>query len=94
MLPAFGWQAVLTRWEFAPAVTAAVIAAGALYLWGARRVARRHPARPWPWSRTCLFLVGQEVEVLATQSGIGAYHEALFWYHMIQNLMLIIVAPP
>ena len=23
MLPAFGWQAVLTRWEFAPVVTAA-----------------------------------------------------------------------
>ena len=94
MLPAFGWQAVLTRWEFAPAVTAAVIAAGALYLWGARRVARRHPARPWPWSRTCLFLAGLAVVVLATQSGIGTYDEALFWDHMIQHLMLIMIAPP
>ena len=94
MLPAFGWQAVLTRWEFAPAVTAAVIVAGALYLWGARRVARRHPARPWPWWRTSLFLAGLAVVVLATQSGIGAYDEVLFWDHMIQHLMLIMIAPP
>jgi putative copper resistance protein D len=94
MLPAFGWQAVLTRWEFAPAVTAAVIAAGALYLWGARRVAHRHPARPWPRWRTGLFLAGLAVVVLATQSGIGAYDEVLFWDHMIQHLMLLMIAPP
>ena len=48
MLPAFGWQAVLTRWEFAPVVTAAVLAIGALYLWGVWRVGRRHPARQTP----------------------------------------------
>ena len=94
MLPAFGWQAVLTRWEFAPAVTAAVFLAGGLYLWGARRVARRHPARPWPWWRIGLFLAGLAVVVLATQSGIGSYDEVLFWDHMIQHLMLIMVAPP
>jgi cytochrome c oxidase assembly factor CtaG len=94
MLPAFGWQAVLTRWEFAPAVTSAVIVAGALYLWGARRVARRHPARPWPWWRASLFLAGLAVVVLATQSGIGAYDGVLFWDHMIQHLMLIMIAPP
>ena len=45
MLPAFGWQAVLTRWEFAPVVTAAVLAVGALYLWGAWRV-RPPPSGP------------------------------------------------
>ena len=48
MLPAFGWQAVLTQWEFAPVVTVAVVVAAAAYLWGVWRVARRHPARPWP----------------------------------------------
>ena len=94
MLPAFGWQAVLTRWEFAPAVTAAVLAVGALYLWGAWRVGRAHPARPWPWWRTGMFLAGLAVVVLATQSGIGAYDDVLFWDHMIQHLLLIMVAPP
>jgi len=94
MLPAFGWQAVLTRWEFAPVVTAAVLAVGALYLWGAWRVRRRHPARPWPWWRTGFFLAGLAVVVIATESGIGAYDDVLFWDHMIQHLLLIMIAPP
>jgi len=94
MLPAFGWQAVLTRWEFAPVVTAATLVAGALYLWGAWRVARRHPARPWPWWRAALFLGGLAVVVLATESGIGAYDDVLFWDHMVQHLLLLMVAPP
>jgi cytochrome c oxidase assembly factor CtaG len=94
MLPAFGWQAVLTQWEFAPVVTVAVLAVGALYLWGAWRVRRRHPARPWPWWRTGMFLAGLAVVVIATQSGIGAYDDVLFWDHMIQHLLLIMVAPP
>jgi len=90
MLPRFGWQAVLERWEFAPVVTAIVVVFAALYLWGAWRVGRRHPARPWPWWRTGLFLGGLLVVVLATESGIGAYDDVLFWDHMIQHLMLII----
>ena len=31
---------------------------------------------------------------LATESGIGAYDDVLFWDHMIQHLMLIMIAPP
>ena len=94
MLPAFGWRAVLTQWEFAPVVTAAAAAFAAAYVWGAVRVARRHPARPWPWWRTALFLGGLAVVVLATQSGIGAYDDVLAWDHMVQHLMLLMVAPP
>jgi cytochrome c oxidase assembly factor CtaG len=94
MLPPFGWQAVLERWEFAPVVTAIVVVFAALYLWGAWRVGRRHPARPWPWWRSALFLGGLAVVVLATESGIGAYDDVLFWDHMIQHLMLIMIAPP
>src|SRR5580700_6235562 len=94
MLPRFGWQAAGERWEFAPVVTAIVVVFAALYLWGAWRVGRRHPARPWPWWRTALFLGGLAVVVLATESGIGAYDDVLFWDHMIQHLMLIMIAPP
>jgi len=94
MLPPFGWQAALTQWQFAPVVTVSVAAAAAAYLWGALRVARRHPARPWPPWRTAMFLAGLGVIVLATQSGLGAYDDLLFWDHMVQHLMLIMVAPP
>jgi cytochrome c oxidase assembly factor CtaG len=94
MLPPFGWQAILDHWEFAPVITAIAAVAAALYLWGAWRVARRHPARPWPWWRTAMFLGGLAVIVVATESGIGAYDDVLFWDHMIQHLMLIMIAPP
>src|SRR5216683_3288750 len=94
MLPPFGWQAVVTVWRFAPVVTGLTAVAAAAYLWGVVRVARRHPARPWPLWRTGMFLAGLAVVVVATQSGIGAYDEVLFWDHMIQHLMLIMIAPP
>lgn len=94
MLRPFGWQAVFTVWQFAPIVTAAVVILAGLYLWGVFRVGRRHPARPWPAWKTGMFLGGLAVVVLATESGIGAYDDVLFWDHMVQHLMLIMIAPP
>ena len=94
MLPPFGWSAVLTQWQFAPVVTAFTVIAAALYGWGVVRVARRHPARPWPMWRTGMFAAGLAVIVIATQSGVGAYDDLLFYDHMVQHLMLLMVAPP
>jgi len=94
MLAPFGWSAVLTQWQFAPVVSAAVAISAGLYAWGVVRVARRHPARPWPVWRTALFGAGLVVVVLATESGVGVYDDLLFWDHMVQHLMLIMVAPP
>jgi cytochrome c oxidase assembly factor CtaG len=94
MLPPFGLQAVFTQWQSAPVVTAAVVIAAGLYLWGVVRVARKHPARPWPAWRTGMFLGGLAIVVLALQSGIGSYDDLLFADHMIQHLMLVMVAPP
>jgi cytochrome c oxidase assembly factor CtaG len=94
MLRPFGLPAVFTVWQFAPIVTAAVVILAGLYLWGVVRVAHRHPARGWPVWKTGMFLGGLAVVVLATESGIGSYDNALFWDHMVQHLMLIMVAPP
>jgi putative copper resistance protein D len=94
MLPPFGLSAVATQWQFAPVVTCAVAVPAVLYGWGVVRVARRHPARPWPLWRTALFGAGLLVLVIATQSGIGAYDDVLFYDHMIQHIMLLMVAPP
>lgn len=94
MLPPFTFSEALTRWQFSPVVTTAVVVFGGLYLWGAVRVRRRHPARPWPVLRTVVFCLGLLVVVLAIQSGIGTYDDTLFYDHMIQHLMLIMVAPP
>ena len=93
-LPPFNLAEVLTRWQFAPVITAFVAVAAGLYLWGVLRVRRRHPARPWPLYRTALFLGGLAVVVIATESGIGSYDDVLFWDHMVQHLLLLMVAPP
>lgn len=93
-LPPFGWSEAATQWQFAPIVTGLTVVLAAAYLWGALRVRRRHPRRPWPAGRSIAFMLGLLVIDLATQSGIGTYDSTLFWDHMIQHLMLIMVAPP
>ena len=81
------------RWLWAPVVPVVVALRAALYVWGVVGVGRRHPARPWPRWRTGIFLGGLLVIVLATESGVGTYDDTLFWDHMIQHLLLIMVAP-
>jgi cytochrome c oxidase assembly factor CtaG len=94
MLPPFGLSAVAMQWQFAPVVTSAVAVSALLYGWGVVRIGRRHPARPWPLWRAALFGAGLLVIVIATQSGIGAYDDVLFYDHMIQHVMLLMVGPP
>ena len=93
-LPPVSVVQLVGLWQFAPVVTAFAVLAAGLYLWGVLRVRRRHPARPWPWYRTAVFLAGLAVIVIATESGIGSYDDVLFWDHMIQHLLLLMVAPP
>jgi cytochrome c oxidase assembly factor CtaG len=93
-LPPFTWSEALTNWQFAPIVTAGTVLVAGLYLWGVIRVRRRHPARPWPLWRTLVFLLGLLVVVFATEGGIGTYDDTLFWDHMTQHLMLLMIAPP
>ena len=93
-LPPFGVLEVVTRWQFAPVVTALSVVLAALYVWGVLRVRQRHPKRPWPAWRAVMFLTGLVVIVVATQSGIGTYDDVLFTDHMFQHLLLIMVAPP
>jgi putative copper resistance protein D len=94
MLPPFTWSEAATNWQFAPIVTGFTAVLAVAYLWGAFRVRKRHPRRPWPLGRTILFLLGLLAINVATQSGIGTYDDTLFWDHMIQHLLLIMVAPP
>jgi cytochrome c oxidase assembly factor CtaG len=84
----------LTAWQFVPQVSAALTAAFLLYLFGTWRVRREHPSRPWPLRRTLSFAAALAAIAVATQSSIGAYDDVLFWIHMVQHLLLIMVAPP
>ena len=64
-----------------------MVLAAAAYLVAARRV----PA--WKPGRTAAFLGGLVVVLIATCSGIEAYGHVLEWIHMIEHLLLIMVAP-
>jgi cytochrome c oxidase assembly factor CtaG len=84
----------LAVWQFAPLVSTLLTLLAAAYLGCVRIVGRRHPARPWPAARTATFMLGLVAIAVATQSSIGAYDDVLFSVHMIQHLLLIMVAPP
>ena len=66
---------------------AAVVLVAAGYLVAAARV----PG--WKPGRTAAFLGGLVVVLIATCSGIEAYGHVLEWMHMIEHLLLIMVAP-
>jgi putative copper resistance protein D len=84
----------LTAWQFVPPVSAALIMLTAAYLSAVRVAAKRYPARAWPASRTAAFLAGLAVIAVATQGSVGSYDDVLFSAHMVQHLLLIMVAPP
>jgi cytochrome c oxidase assembly factor CtaG len=84
----------LTSWQFAPLVSAMFAGLFGLYLVCVARVRRRHPARPWPLPRTLAFLTGLVITAIATQSSVGVYDDVLFSVHMVQHVLLIMVAPP
>lgn len=67
----------------------------ALLLWrtGVRKVNREHPANPVPGRRTWAWVVGVLVVLVALDSGIERYDTTLFWLHMIQHMLLALVAP-
>jgi putative copper resistance protein D len=83
----------LTTWQFAPLVSVPLALTAALYLAGSRAVVRRHPARPWPRARALSFLAGLAAIVVATQGADAVYDDVSLRAHMIQHLLLIMVAP-
>ncbi len=72
-------------------LTAIVLAVvtGAIYARGVRL-----SRRPWPWWRTLTFFLGLVVLVLALASGIELLAGDLFSVHMLQHMLLTIVAAP
>jgi cytochrome c oxidase assembly factor CtaG len=81
-------------WTFDPVVTVALVAAAVAWLWLVARIGRQHPASPVPRARTAAFLGGLAVIAAALLSGIERYDTTLFSVHMVQHLLLMLVAAP
>jgi cytochrome c oxidase assembly factor CtaG len=92
--PEPGPLSFLLDWSFDPTVWLPALAAVLVWRAGVIRVNRAHPDTPVPRRRTVAWLLGVASIVAALDSGIGLYDTTLFWDHMIQHLLLTMIAAP
>lgn len=81
----------LGDWLPEPILVAATLGATWCYLGAVVRLRGR--GESWPVTRTVLFLAGAAVVVVATSSGLARYAPLLFSAHLLQQLLLTLVAP-
>ena len=93
-VPAPTLPTVLLAWRADPFAIAGLLLAAAGYLWAVRRVNREHPGNRQPRYRSWLFLAGLAAIGVALLSPIEAYEGSLFSVHMVQHMLLELVAAP
>ena len=91
-LPPFTLARVLTEWGVDPFLFVVTVWAAGLYLVGVWRLRSRGDR--WPLGRTVSFvLLGMGSFYVATSSGLAAYDTVLLSVHMVQHMILSMVAP-
>jgi cytochrome c oxidase assembly factor CtaG len=90
--PLSGRQLLSTQFDFVP--VALILAALVFYLWGVRRNNALHPRHPWSVGKTAAWLGALATTAFSVFSFVGVYDGELFWDHMVQHLLLIMVAAP
>src|SRR3990172_8190249 len=83
-----------TSWSWRPDVLLVILTLGSMYTSGWRRlrkVRQRGAARVWPF---VAYLSGLGVIAVALLSPIDRFASLLFTAHMIQHLLLMMVAAP
>jgi putative copper resistance protein D len=87
-------MALLLDWTFEPLPTLGILVALAWWTWAVRRVDAAHPSNPVPRRRTVAFVGGMVAIAFALLSGIDQYDTTLFSIHMVQHVLLTLVAAP
>lgn len=90
--PPLTWHLLLTSWQPNPVWDVLLLAALASYTAGLV-LARRRGSGRLPWYRVVAFLLGMLTLVASLNTAIETYSHLLFWVHMVQHLLLIMVAP-
>jgi putative copper resistance protein D len=85
---------VLLAWQLDAWVVLPLIGAALLHRWGVQRVNRLHPKNRVPRYRSWCWYSGLVVLLIALASPIGTYDTTLFSVHMVQHLLLIMLAAP
>lgn len=83
-----------TTWSLAPLPWIAALGAAGGYLFAVRQVNRAHPRATVPRWRVAAWLAGVVVILFALASAIDTYAGELLTAHMVQHLVLTMVAPP
>lgn len=82
----------LGTWTFEPVPAALLIASSLLYLAGVRTLARRQQS--WSAWRTASFQAGLALIWFVILGPVGSYDDVFFWSHMIQHIVLTMIAAP
>ncbi len=91
-LPPLDVHTAVTTWVLEPWPALMILVAGALYVLGVVKLHRRGDR--WNPGRTISFLVGGlGTSVVATQSFLAAYDLTLLSVHMVQHMLLSMLAP-
>lgn len=85
---------VLLAWSFEAHVLLPLAGLALLYSWGVRRVAAAHPGNPVPRRRPWSWYGGLFVLFIALASPIATFDTTLFTVHMVQHLLMSLVAAP
>lgn len=81
----------LTVWDFDPLWSTVAVLGIAVYLYGARVLAKR--GDKWPVGRTVSWVAGMLVLFYVTNGAPNAYQEYLFSVHMVGHMMLSMLVP-
>lgn len=91
-LPPLDWHVLFTHWEVQPIWDAVLLVALAAYTYGLVLARRRGTGGLHP-VRVLLYVAGLAVLAVTLNSAIQTYSRVLFWDHMVQHLLLIMVVP-
>jgi putative membrane protein len=91
-LPEFTARTLFTETELDWWLVVPLLVATGLYLWGLWRLKLRGDR--WPVGRSVAFLAGGVgIIAFAGMSGLGTYDDTSFSVHMVQHMLLAMVAP-
>ncbi|OGO51663.1 MAG: hypothetical protein A2V84_01360 [Chloroflexi bacterium RBG_16_70_13] len=85
---------IFLGWSFEPVLVLPLLAAAVAWWRLLASADRAHPGHPVATLRRWSFLAGLVAIAVALQSGIERYDTTLFSVHMVQHLLLTLVAPP
>lgn len=84
----------LDDWSLPVITVGAICVAAALYVRGVRTVRERTPTHTWPRGRSASFATGIALLLVAAVTPIGTYEDTLFSVHMVQHMLITMIAAP